>query len=217
MTERLYLDDPSLHGTATVTAVGDGDAPWVQLDRTWFHPQGGGQKSDIGTVGPATVTKVVFDEDGDVLHLVDRVDGLEPGSEVDVNVDADVRDLHVRLHSGGHLLAAIVEKADPDLRAVGAHHWPGEARVDFEGGDETTALAVESWLQLALDRGVADDLPVHRGSDAEGRRTIAVGDHSPVGCGGTHLASTLGIGAVRVVSVKRKKGRLRVRYDVSMP
>jgi Ser-tRNA(Ala) deacylase AlaX len=215
VTERLYLDDASLRGTAIVTATGNGDALWVTLDRTWFHPQGGGQKSDVGTIEAASVAKVVFDEVGDIRHLVDSVAGLEVGAEVEVAVDGTVRDLHARLHSGGHLLAAIVEKADPDLRAVGAHHWPGEARVDFEGGDETTALAVESWLQLALDRGVADDLDVHRGVDADGRRTIAVGNHSPVGCGGTHVASTLGIGSVKLVSVKRKKGRLRIRYDVA--
>jgi len=215
LTEQVYLGDPSLRGNAKVLEVVAGESPWVRLDRTWFHPQGGGQKSDVGTLGDLTVQKVAFDADGGIRHFVDAIGNLSVGDEVELRVDGVARDLHARLHSGGHLLAAVVEKAVPEVRAVAGHHWPGEARVDFEGGDEASDLAMEAWIAVALEGGVNADLDVVRSTNAVGRRTIALGDHPPVPCGGTHVASTLAIGRMAIVSIKRKKGRLRVRYDVT--
>lgn len=52
MTELLYLFEDSTECTASVlSSLPTGDGLYaVALDRTIFHPQGGGQPSDIGTI-----------------------------------------------------------------------------------------------------------------------------------------------------------------------
>ena len=59
MTNKRYLAEPaSYSGEATVTAILQGELPIVRLSETLFHPQGGGQKADRGTIGSASVTDV---------------------------------------------------------------------------------------------------------------------------------------------------------------
>ena len=56
-TDALYLGDTSmLETTATVLGLEEGEKGWTAvLDATVFHPQGGGQPSDVGTLGDAKV------------------------------------------------------------------------------------------------------------------------------------------------------------------
>ena len=79
----------------------------------------------------------------------------------------------------------------------------------------TGVEGLQQRLQTALDRAVADGLPVTVGS-AAGWREVAIGDFSGVACGGTHLASTADLAGLVVVSVKLKGGRLRVRYGIGL-
>ena len=136
MTDRLYLRDRSTAGRVRVVELGDGpDGSWVRLDRTWFHPQGGGQKADTGSIGGAAVRHVINDDAGDVLHLLESPASFAVGDEVDVQVDVERRTLHERVHTAGHLIAAVGEALFPHLAAKAGHHWPGEARVDFFGDE----------------------------------------------------------------------------------
>ena len=59
------------------------DGLWaVVLDRTLFHPQGGGQPSDAGTINSVVIKKVIHAEK-DIIHLAeDAVSG-----EVSLRVD----------------------------------------------------------------------------------------------------------------------------------
>lgn len=52
------------------------DGLWaVVLDRTLFHPQGGGQPSDTGTINSVVIKKVIHAEK-DIIHLAeDAVSG----------------------------------------------------------------------------------------------------------------------------------------------
>ena len=70
-TRKLYLSDTYLF-EATAIVVGSEAIPgqddlWsVTLDQTPFHPQGGGQPSDVGTISSAdTVAKVTAVRHGD--------------------------------------------------------------------------------------------------------------------------------------------------------
>ena len=136
--EKLYLETPAVEGRATVTEVVGDERPIVRLDRTLFHPQGGGQLADRGELfppdgPPVKVLDVRHSEGGEVDHFVDRVDGLTQGLEVRAHVDQERRSRNARLHSAGHLVAEVAEAIEPTIRAKAGHHWPGEARVEFDG------------------------------------------------------------------------------------
>ena len=108
MTERLYYHSDALECTSSVigcSAQEDGRYR-VILSSTLFHPKGGGQPSDRGTLGAVNMLHAVQEGD-EVAHYTDGPVAL---GAVDLRVDATLRQLHTRYHSAGHLIAAVGEK-----------------------------------------------------------------------------------------------------------
>jgi alanyl-tRNA synthetase len=212
--EKIYLTSSALKGEAQITELMDGERKVVRLSRTIFHPQGGGQRADTGTIAKATVIDVRHAEGGEVDHVVQSLEGLAIGQTVQLTVDADKRRLHARLHSGGHLIADAALDVASHLVARAGHHWPREARVEFEGEvADTNQFA--SALQAVVDKLIASDVPITMEGDPNSSRAIRIGSGLPVGCGGTHVPSLAEIGAITIRKVQQKKGMLRVSYGVS--
>lgn len=104
MTERLYLQDSHLcHNTARVTTCVKTDKGYeIELDRSVFFPNKGGQPCDLGTIGTAKVLDV--NEAGDrLVHLCSEP--LEPGTEVEAVIDWARRKDIMEQHTGEHLLS----------------------------------------------------------------------------------------------------------------
>ncbi len=212
---KAYLAEPQiLTGNATVLALLEGEKPAVRLDKTWFHPQGGGQKGDRGTIGPVAVLDTKHAEGGEVDHFVATLDGLAVGQSYPLAIDAPSRLLNAASHSAGHLIAAVVDPAFPEIKAVQGHHWPGEARVEFEGAVTDDVIArVTAFLQPALDKALAEQWPVSIVGDPFVNRSIQFGAAEQVPCGGTHVAHLGQIKSITVKGIKKKGDRLRVNYD----
>jgi alanyl-tRNA synthetase len=208
MTERLYLtsDDLSMHGQVVRCSMGEGGTFDVVLAATLFHPQGGGQPSDQGTIAGANVVRV--SQAGD--HVIHSCDRAVPLGGAQIEVSSNTRSLHARLHSAGHLIGFCGEQFG--WRAVKGHHWPGEARVVFEPDTNARDLT-EDFIERHVNANVAAVLSRHTQMEA-GKRSIGFGDLSAYSCGGTHVASTAEIGEIIVSKVKEKKGQLWVYYDL---
>lgn len=104
MTERLYLQDSHLcRNTARVTTCVKTDKGYeIELDRSVFFPNKGGQPCDLGTIGTAKVLDV--NEAGDrLVHLCSEP--LEPGTEVEAVIDWARRKDIMEQHTGEHLLS----------------------------------------------------------------------------------------------------------------
>jgi alanyl-tRNA synthetase len=222
MTERLYLHSAALTGEARIVEIRPGDLSAVRLNQTLFHPRGGGQPADRGALILAAGSRVavpVIDvrnaDDGGVDHVVASEAPLQLGDRVLMRVDADIRLLHARLHSAGHLLALAGERIEPSLRGIAGHHWPGEARVEFEG-IATNPKDFEMALGSMLEEMRAANLAISASVDAEGRRSIAIDLAVPVPCGGTHVAETAAIGRIAIRKIKIKADRVRVGYDIEL-
>lgn len=207
MTERAYFDSDALETTAEViscTPREDGKYR-VVLSRTLFHPQGGGQPSDVGKIGDASMLKATVEE-GVAIHLTNAaVEGT-----VSLVVDGDTRRQNTRYHSVGHLISVGIERSG--WRAVKGDHRPGEARVVFER-DGKLPVPVEADIEAALAQLVDANLPRVQTTE-DSRRTVTWGDLPAYACGGTHVASTADAGKVRIVRVKEKKGQLSVQYEI---
>lgn len=209
-----YLFDRTLAGVMEVVELLPGNRPIARFNETWFHPQGGGQRADRGSVGPVQVLDVRRNEDGTVDHYVSSLMGLEVGRRYHFIVDKNWRVLNSRFHSAAHLLVGVAEEMCPGTKVVGGHQWPGEARVDFEGValdrlvDQIDAL--ESVVQRNIDAGLA----VRVWNDELGHRVCRIGGYKPIPCSGTHAETTAELGRFKVRSVKLKNNRLRVGYEV---
>jgi alanyl-tRNA synthetase len=212
MTLKRYLYEPTLVGSAVITEIGNDEQPWVCLSQTWFHPQGGGQKADKGTIDGIPVIHVSH-SNGEVNHYVGTLTGLEIGKEVSLVVDPGWRQENAKSHTAGHLIAAITESLFPGIKAVSGHHWPGEARVEFSGESLPTADEVLKRLSDALSQAIGDGLPVKIIGDPLVSRAIQIGKFPAVPCGGTHLENLGLLGKVELIRMKVKSGKLRVSYQ----
>lgn len=208
MTERLYYTCDRTEGQANLlscSAEPDGRYA-VVLDRTLFHPQGGGQPADAGWIDNEPVETVLARGD-DVLHIVAKP--LLPGV-VNLRVDAAQRQLHARLHSAGHLIG-LAGTAFGWL-PVKAHHWPNEGRITFAAGGNGTLPDAPSLL-AKINAWQAEDLPRRVTFDG-GLREVGFGELPAYPCGGTHVARLSDIGQVTITQVKMKKGQMIVNYTL---
>jgi misacylated tRNA(Ala) deacylase len=228
MTIELFRDDADLNECDAIVTVVDGLA--VQLDRTVFYPQGGGQAGDAGVLQLADGrTLAVADtrkgtEAGQILHLLaEPADGvLQVGDRVTARIDSARRQAHRRFHTTTHLLCALVPHP-----VDGCSITAGYARLDFH---MTEPLDKEA-LTAGLARHVAAAHPVTTRwiTDAEldanpqlvrsmsvqpprgsGRvRLVEVHGVDLQPCGGTHVNNTADIGPVIVTKIEKKSATTR--------
>ena len=126
MTEPLFRDDAYLAVCeARVLAVHDGA---VELDRTVFYPQGGGQPGDSGSIGGVRVLDTRKGGSADsVLHLLQPGAFPEIGALVEARIDWDRRHRHMRFHTALHLLCAVVKAP-----VTGGRIAQDKAHLDFD-------------------------------------------------------------------------------------
>ena len=234
-TELLYLHEAYRREfEASVTAV---DGERVRLDRTAFYPTGGGQPHDTGTLsgpgGEATVIEVTK-EGPEVWH---RLEGPVPegADAVAGRIDWDRRHALMRTHTALHILCGVIWN-EWATAVTGGNMSPLAARMDFEfdplpEGFGTRVeelvnaeIAADRAIEVAFlprDAAVADQDLIRTKvnlipeSVAEIRVVDIVGLDKQAD-GGTHVASTGEVGAVRVVKTESKgKANKRIRIEVT--
>ena len=133
-TKALYQQDTYLFtNEATVLAIQPPaeKTGWVVvLDETCFHPQGGGQPADTGTIAAGSssfaVSMVKKDPSGVVLHEgpTEPPAVIAVGSKVVCTVDEKGRVFNARVHSAGHLIDVAMTKSGmaEKLRPTKGYH-----------------------------------------------------------------------------------------------
>lgn len=213
-TQALYLDSHALHCEAELLACFQEGEHWIAvLDKTVFHPQGGGQPGDTGRI------TTHCGERAQVLHTKKAGDIIQhvisqplPTGTVTIAMDKEPRNTHSILHSLGHLIGNIGQQNG--WQPEKAHHWPNECRVEFSPREHVIDLD-EHTIQQHLTRLIAANLPMRSHTKSDGTRWVAFGDLMAWPCGGTHVAATGEIPANIQVSTKLKKGKLQVRYQIA--
>lgn len=181
----------------------------VVLNQTPFHPQGGGQPSDVGTIAESEVIHVAF-ENGNIIHECKQA---IPLGHVSAKVNQQQRHLHSRLHSAGHLIGHIVEAYG--WQPTKAQHWPSDAKVQFiatENNEEIDSLHLKHLLKQAIEA----DRPAKITINNTGFREIAFGHFNAYPCGGTHVQSLVEIGEIEIQKIEIKKGKLTIRYGLAL-
>ncbi len=222
-TDRLYYHD-SYHREFTARVVStrsiDGHTE-VVLDRTAFYPEGGGQPTDLGSLGGASVVAVVEREE-EVVH---RVQGEVPQGEVVGRLDWGRRFDHMQQHSGQHLLSQAFERL-LDAKTVSFHMGPETSTIDLavsslvqdqvEAVERLTNQVVFESRPILIHLVEPSDLgrfELRKGTErTEQIRIVEIQDFDSIPCGGTHCRTTGEVGLVKVTRWDRRSGNTRVDF-----
>jgi misacylated tRNA(Ala) deacylase len=220
------------------TRVVDARPGAVALEQTPFYPGGGGQLADRGVLrwngGEVAVTG--FEPgDGRLWHLLAAP--IEIAGGVEAVVDPAFRAMMTELHTGTHVLNALVYQQFQGALVTGAQlNDDGTARMDFDLPD------ADNDRLRALEPGINDlvrqDLPIRYTYVPLGEATAVhglirsrsvappPGDDGTIriveivgldrqACGGTHLASTARSRPLKILKIDNK-GRHNRRVRIGL-
>lgn len=237
MTRTLYLDDAYLReAPAKVTAITEEGG--IVLDASIFYPRGGGQPGDSGWLvwdgQRMPIATTVRDVAGAIALVPAEPMGLpQVGTHIVQNLDWDRRHRHMRVHSLLHLLSVVVP-----FGVTGGQISADHGRLDFDMPDapddrDGIEQALTNFVMADLrirDRWITQadldaapelikTMAVKPPRDAEQVRLVQIGDEASwidlQPCGGTHVARTGEIGALRLGKIE-KKGRQNRRIYVHL-
>ena len=221
------------------TRVVDARPGGVVLERSPFHPGGGGQLADRGLLrwqgGEVRVAAIEAAGNGRYWHLL--ADGAELTGAVEARVDGDFRSMMAQLHTDTHILNALVFQHFQGALVTGAQlNEDGTARMDFDlpdaDNDRLRALEPEindvihqdlpvryayvTEADALAERGLVRNRSVAPPPSAEGTiRVVEIVGLDRQACGGTHLASTAGSRPIHILKIDNK-GRHNRRIKIGL-
>jgi misacylated tRNA(Ala) deacylase len=237
MTHLLFRDDAYARDAQAKVASHTPEGG-VVLDATVFYPTGGGQPGDSGWIewdGKRLSIATAVKGEGDAIVLVPSEPlALPPiGAHVVQVLDWDRRHKHMRVHTALHLLSVVIP-----FGVTGGQISATHGRLDFDMPDAPSdrdgieaelndfvsqdARVSEDWItaaDLAAAPHLIKTMAVQPPKEAGDIRLVSIGEDDNLidmqPCGGTHVARTGEIGALRLGKIE-KKGRLNRRVYVHL-
>ncbi|MBY5932621.1 alanyl-tRNA editing protein [Tateyamaria omphalii] len=232
MTKPLFRDDAYARDAQGVV-TGHTQEGGIVLDQTVFYPTGGGQPGDSGSIAwdtaELTIATTVKGEGDDIILVPAEPRALPPvGTHVVQSLDWERRFAHMRVHTALHLLSVALP-----FGVTGGSISAGRGRLDFDmadAPDDKEAIAAylnehvsadarvsSEWIteaELDANPDMVKTLSVKPPRGAGKIRLIRIGETEDTidlqPCGGTHVARTGEIGALRIGKIE-KKGRMNRR------
>jgi Ser-tRNA(Ala) deacylase AlaX len=195
------------------------EVPFVILNQTVFYPQGGGQPSDTGRIFIQEkifeVSKCQIIEDKCYHFGSFSSDQFSVGDVVDVEIDAEKRNLHARLHTAGHVIDLGLAKLGYELEPLKGYHFvagPYVEYVDSLPNDSDLIVRLESALDdiIATDAKTSFELVAGTHENGKPMRVMHIEGFPDCGCGGTHVEH---LGQIGRIKIRKIKGN-RVAYEV---
>ncbi len=220
MTERLFDADSHLWSfTARVTACCEADGKYeVELDRTAFFPEGGGQCGDRGTLGGVRVLDTV-ERGGAILHICESP--LPVGSEAAGEIDGALRFRNMQMHSAEHIVSGTVHRLF-GYDNVG-FHLAEQVTLDFSG--ELSAEDIAR-VELLANEAVWANIPVvarypspeelagleyrSKLDLTENVRIVTIEGVDVCACCAPHVSCTGEIGLIKIIDAMRHRGGMRL-------
>src|SRR5260221_253268 len=224
-TELLFRENAYLKtATARVVALHERG---IELDRTIFYPQGGGQIGDTGALLRASgeriqITNTLKGEAIDsVVHVpVPAMPQLEPGETLTLEIDWERRYRLMRLHTALHVMSCVVVAP-----VTGGNIAPDKARLDFDiDMSLLDAGRIEQETNALIARGVETETVWISDEELDARpelvKTMSVQPPRGTGrvrllripgidlqpCGGTHVKNNAQIRGIPVLK-NRNEGQ----------
>jgi misacylated tRNA(Ala) deacylase len=208
----------------------------IELDRTAFYPQGGGQAGDTGVLVRANGERLAIADtrkgDGPdrVLHIPAPGGALpEPGEVVALQIDWPRRYRLMRLHTALHLMSCVIPAPvtggniapdkgrldfDIELQLLNAAHIERETNALIAAGANTETVWITD-AELDAQPELVKTMSVQPPRCAGRVRLLRIPGIDLQPCGGTHVANIAEIGAIRVLKI-RSEGKHNKRVEIAL-
>lgn len=209
---------------------------YVMLDKTIFHPKGGGQPSDRGRISSPEFQleiKKAIHHQGVVIHWVKILKGTPASGRVTCELDWVYRYLIMRRHTAAHLLDHCLATTT-SVRVETTDSWLDEpCYVGYRGStpDPSSLLRAQELADKLITAGapvridflkpdqakqLLQDAPnFERLPELQEIRTVAIEGCDPIPCGGTHVANIQEIGRMSILRAEQMPdSTFRVHFDV---
>ncbi|MFN2363318.1 MAG: DHHA1 domain-containing protein [Halarsenatibacteraceae bacterium] len=209
MTERIYYNDSFMKEfKADITDYLEVDGKYhLQLNKTAFYPEGGGQPADHGSIGVSNISHV-YEKDGEIFHIADNLPAEKSGLSCKINWERRF-DL-MQQHSGQHLLSAVAEDLY-QARTVGFHLEDSSLTIDTDiqlSQSEIKKLEIKCNQLIYENRDISVEYP----GDQDDTRIVKLSRLAEDPCGGTHLNSTGQIGIISIIGSENYKAGSRLHF-----
>lgn len=237
-TELVYLQDCYAKEIEAKVVESNPEEKWVELDKTIFYYESGGQPSDKGKItwnGKTYEVKEVKKRDGKILHFLEG-EVPEKKTEVKLILNWDLRFKFMRMHSAQHLLSALILDKH-GASTVGNQIGEKQSRMDFHPirFDEKMLKEFEKEFNEIVDKELPitisfkDRKTVLEEVDEKRRvlfsrlpeaiqeiRVIEIEGIDKCPCGGTHVKNTKEIGKIKITKRENKgKERDRITFELT--
>ena len=221
VTEKLYYKDSFCRSfEASVLSCREGKGGWlVELDRTAFYPEGGGQPTDFGTLGGAHVTDV-REKEGIIVHICDSE--LPVGDTVTGVIDWERRFDHMQQHSGEHIVSGII-CARYGCDNVGFHLGKDIVTIDFNhdiSPDDLPTIEAQAnafiWSDTPIDIRFLEGEALQQAEYRSKKfipgtvRLVAFPGADCCACCGTHVLRAGQVGFIKLLSCQKFREGVRM-------
>ena len=224
-TRRLFYEDPYQREfeAEVVTCRSQGERYLLELDRTLFYPEGGGQPADRGIifVGDRKLRVEDVQEAGEsIVHTVSEA--VEPGTGIRGQIDWDYRFDLMQQHSGEHIVSGMIHR-EYGYDNVGFHMGADFITIDLSGILDMEDLArLEEkandyiWLDrqteiLYPDEEEKEALDYRSKKELTGQvRLVSFPGADLCACCGLHVERAGQIGLVKLISCKKFREGVRI-------
>jgi Ser-tRNA(Ala) deacylase AlaX len=240
-TKMDYFNDSYLANftSRVITAAREKGRSWyIVFENTAFHPKGGGQPTDTGTVRIAGVDgrmKKAMLVKGVVIHYVKLESDytVKPGDPVYGTLDWANRYLYMRRHTAAHLLDHCLNEATGAINRT-LSSWLAEPEVYVEyagepcgdtllgklealsnheiekGHDVKTSIIGAHEVATLLEAPNAERLP-----ETKTYRIVQINGFEKIPCGGTHVRNTREVMAIRLKAYSKTREGFKITFDVA--
>jgi alanyl-tRNA synthetase len=226
MTEKLYYKYPlkSEFKAHVISCKESGKNFYIELNRTLFYPEGGGQPGDNGVLNDYAEVVNTIKEDNRIFHICDKP--LLPEAEVTGTIDKMHRLDYMQQHTAQHILSAVFYR-EAGLQTIGIHLGAQESTIDLNSTNltEFQLIQVEDRANRIINNNLKiattiygsnpdADINLRKPVDnIEGEITIAsIGNYDAVPCAGVHLPEAARTGLIKILKTEKIKDNTRITF-----
>jgi len=239
-TVKLFLENAYLkeYTCRVLKIIRDrGSRAYIVLDKSIFHPRGGGQPSDLGIIMKGAKkfeVRKVLEINGVLAHYGKLIgSNFTNGELVKCILNWKLRYSIMRFHTAGHILDyALMKVYGRTVNTLDAFHGPPTAYIHYEGKMPTEEKINE--IEAAANEIVAKRIPVkikyvnrenlydfafnapnlNRLPKSNKYRIVIIENVNGIPCTGTHVANTGEIGRIIVSKCERTEAGFKLNYIV---